>query len=145
MTGRARSSNFCTTLKKQGEHGEAFAYKTCNTEVLAWLVQRVTGKAMAQLVSERIWQKIGAEEDAFVIVDPTGMAACGGGMNIALRDLARFGEMMRNRGGVQRAAGRAGGRGGRHCRRRANGGFREGRLHDDAGLELSQPVVGVAQ
>ena len=90
--------DFLTTLKKQGEHGQAFAYKTCNTEVLAWLVQRVTGKAMAQLISERIWQKLGAEEDACVIVDPTGMAACGGGMNIALRDLARFGEMMRNRG-----------------------------------------------
>ena len=90
--------DFLATLNKQGEHGEAFAYKTCNTEVLAWLVQRVTGTAMAQLVSERIWQKIGAEEDAYLIVDPTGMAACGGGMNIALRDLARFGEMMRNRG-----------------------------------------------
>jgi CubicO group peptidase (beta-lactamase class C family) len=89
--------DFVTRLKKQGEHGAAFAYKTCNTEVLAWLVQRVTGTAMAQLVSERIWQKIGAEEDAFLIVDPTGMAACGGG-NFALRDLARFGEMMRNRG-----------------------------------------------
>ena len=90
--------DFLATLNKQGEHGQAFAYKTCNTEVLAWLVQRVTGTAMAQLVSERIWQKIGAEEDAYLIVDPTGMAACGGGMNIALRDLARFGEMMRNRG-----------------------------------------------
>ena len=39
---------------------------------------------MAQLVSDRIWQKIGAEEDAYLIVDPTGMAACGGGMNVAL-------------------------------------------------------------
>ncbi len=90
--------DFLRTLGKQGEHGQAFAYKTCNTEVLAWIVQRVTGKPMAQLVSERIWQKIGAEEDANVIVDPAGMAACGGGMSIALRDLARFGEMMRNRG-----------------------------------------------
>lgn len=90
--------DFLRTLKKQGEHGEAFAYKTCNTEVLAWIVQRVTGKPMAQLISERIWQKIGAEEDANIIVDPAGMAACGGGMSIALRDLARFGEMMRKGG-----------------------------------------------
>lgn len=90
--------DFLRTLKKQGEHGEAFAYKTCNTEVLAWIVQRVTGKPMAQLISERIWQKIGAEEDASIIVDPAGMAACGGGMSIALRDLARFGEMMRKGG-----------------------------------------------
>lgn len=90
--------DFLRTLKKQGEHGEAFAYKTCNTEVLAWIVQRVTGKPMAQLISERIWQKIGAEEDANIIVDPVGMAACGGGMSLGLRDLARFGEMMRNGG-----------------------------------------------
>lgn len=90
--------DFLRTLKKQGEHGEAFAYKTCNTEVLAWIVQRVTGKPMAQLISERIWQKVGAEEDANIIVDPVGMAACGGGMSLCLRDLARFGEMMRNGG-----------------------------------------------
>lgn len=90
--------DFLCTLKKQGEHGQAFAYKTCNTEVLAWIVQRVTGKPMAQLISERIWQKIGAEEDGNIIVDPAGMAACGGGMSIALRDLSRFGEMMRKGG-----------------------------------------------
>jgi CubicO group peptidase (beta-lactamase class C family) len=89
---------FLATLKKQGEHGAAFAYKTCNTEVLAWIVQRVTGKAMAQLISERIWQKMGMEEDAHIIVDPVGMAACGGGMNLCLRDLARVGEMIRNGG-----------------------------------------------
>ena len=90
--------DFLRTLKKQGEHGAAFAYKTCNTEVLAWIAQRVTGTPMAQLISERIWQRIGAEEDANIIVDPVGMAACGGGMSLALRDLARFGEMMRNSG-----------------------------------------------
>jgi CubicO group peptidase (beta-lactamase class C family) len=32
--------DFLRTLKKQGEHGQAFAYKTCNTEVLSWIVQR---------------------------------------------------------------------------------------------------------
>jgi CubicO group peptidase (beta-lactamase class C family) len=86
---------FLATLGKQGEHGEAFAYKTCNTEVLAWLVQRVTDTPLAQLLSERLWRKLGVEEDAYVIVDRIGMPACGGGMNFALRDLARFGEMLR--------------------------------------------------
>lgn len=86
---------FLKTLKKQGEHGEAFAYKTCNTEVLGWLIQRVTGQAFADLVSERIWQKLGAEEDGYVMVDGTGFALCGAGLNVTTRDLARFGEMMR--------------------------------------------------
>jgi CubicO group peptidase (beta-lactamase class C family) len=90
--------DFLRTLKKQGQHDEAFAYKTCNTEVLAWIVQRVTGIPMAQLLSERLWQKLGVEEDAYIIVDPIGAAACGGGLNLTLRDLARFGEMMRDGG-----------------------------------------------
>jgi CubicO group peptidase (beta-lactamase class C family) len=88
-------AEFLSTLKKQGEHGQAFAYKTCNTEVLAWIIQRVTNTPIAQLWSERLWQKFGMEEDANIIVDRTGMAACGGGMSLALRDLARFGEMLR--------------------------------------------------
>ncbi len=90
--------DFLCTLKKQGEHGQAFAYKTCNTEVLAWIVQRVTGASMAQLLSERLWRKLGVEEDANIVVDPVGMAACGGGMSLCLRDLLRMAEMMRNRG-----------------------------------------------
>lgn len=86
---------FLQGLKKQGAHGEAFAYKTCNTEVLAWIVQRVTNTPMAQLLSERIWQKLGVEEDSYLVVDRTGAAMCGGGLNLTLRDMARFGEMMR--------------------------------------------------
>jgi CubicO group peptidase (beta-lactamase class C family) len=87
--------DFLKTLKKQGQHGEAFAYKTCNTEVLGWIVQRVTGTSFAELVSERIWQKLGTEEDGYVKVDSTGIAMCGAGLNVTTRDLARFGEMMR--------------------------------------------------
>jgi hypothetical protein len=87
--------DFLKTLQKQGEHGEAFAYKTCNTEVLGWIVQRLAGLPFAELVSERIWRKLGAEEDGYVLVDRIGIAACGAGLNVTTRDLARFGEMMR--------------------------------------------------
>lgn len=87
--------DFLKTLKKQGEHGEAFAYKTCNTEVLGWIVQRVAAQSFADLVSERIWQKLGVEEEGYVMVDSTGFAMCGAGLNVTTRDLARFGEMMR--------------------------------------------------
>jgi hypothetical protein len=46
-------------------------------------------------VSDRLWQKIGAEEDAYVQVDSIAVAMAGGGLNTTLRDLARVGEMMR--------------------------------------------------
>ena len=91
--------DFLLSLKKEGQHGEAFAYKTCNSEVLGWIVQRVTGQPLAQMLSERLWQRLGAEEDGYLMIDRIGMALCGAALNVTLRDLARFGEMMRN-GGV---------------------------------------------
>ena len=87
--------DFLVKLKKEGEHGQAFAYKTVNAEVLAWIVKRASGKSLAALLSERIWQKIGAEYDAYFAVDSIGTEQGGGGLYTSLRDLARFGEMIR--------------------------------------------------
>lgn len=89
---------YLTTIGKQGQHGERFQYKTINTDVLAWIVRRASGVAFADLLSERIWQPLGPEEDADITVDRLGIEFAGGGLNTTLRDLARFGEMMRNRG-----------------------------------------------
>jgi CubicO group peptidase (beta-lactamase class C family) len=92
--------DFLRTLRKQGEHGAGFAYKTINTEVLAWVLRRITGQPLAELVSQRIWQPMGAEHDAYFMVDAIGTEGGGGGLNCTVRDLARFGELMRNGGRV---------------------------------------------
>ena len=89
---------YLTTQRKQGEHGRAFAYKTVNTDVLGWIARRVTGLSLADLLSERIWQPMGAEEDSYYTVDRLGIEYAGGGLNTTLRDLARFGELMRCHG-----------------------------------------------
>jgi CubicO group peptidase (beta-lactamase class C family) len=89
---------FLTTQQKEGAHGRAFAYKTINTDVLAWIIRRVTGRSLSTELSTRIWQPMGAEEDAYYNVDRLGIESGGGGLNTTLRDLARFGELMRNRG-----------------------------------------------
>jgi CubicO group peptidase (beta-lactamase class C family) len=75
-----------------------FAYKTVNTDVLAWITRRVSGQSLSTQLSTRIWQPMGAEEDAYYTVDRLGIESGGGGLNTTLRDLARFGEVMRNRG-----------------------------------------------
>jgi CubicO group peptidase (beta-lactamase class C family) len=31
----------------KGEHGHAFAYKTVNTDVLAWITGRLTGQSLS--------------------------------------------------------------------------------------------------
>ncbi|ANJ72350.1 beta-lactamase family protein [Ralstonia insidiosa] len=90
--------DYLVTLKKEGEHDAAFSYKTVNAEVLAWIVRRASNKSLAALLSERIWQPMGAENDAYFGVDSIGTESGGGGLNTTLRDLARFGEMIRNDG-----------------------------------------------
>lgn len=90
--------DFLKTLKKEGEHGEGFVYRTVHSEVLGWIVSRATGRHWAELMSDNIWQKLGMEEDAHVMVDSVGTPLQGAGLNATARDLARFGEMLR-RGG----------------------------------------------
>ena len=89
---------FLQTVQKEGEHGGPFAYKTVNTDALGWVIRRVTGKSVGQNLSERIWSRLGMEQDAYFSVDSVGNEFAGGGLNAGLRDMARFGEMMRNGG-----------------------------------------------
>ena len=62
-------------------HGAAFQYRSIETDVLAFLMERVSGKRLAELVSEELWQKIGADESACFTVDPAGYALADGGFN----------------------------------------------------------------
>ena len=86
---------FLPTIRKNGEHGERFTYRTCNTEVLGWIVARTEGKRIDRVLAERIWTPLGMEQDADFLIDSTGMPFAGGGLNPVLRDMARFGEAMR--------------------------------------------------
>jgi CubicO group peptidase (beta-lactamase class C family) len=86
---------FLVTLRKEGEHGRTFAYKTVNTEVLCWIMHRVTGTPLPELLSRHLWSRLGCEEDAYLSVDSTGTAMGGAGLATTLRDMARFGEVLR--------------------------------------------------
>ncbi|MEN9537922.1 MAG: hypothetical protein RLZZ126_157 [Pseudomonadota bacterium] len=99
-TGPSNLYEFLTTLQPEGSHGDAFAYKTVNTELMCWIMKRATGVGFAHMLSERIWQHLGCEEDGLVSVDSIGVPFGGGGLSATVRDLARFGELMRCDGGV---------------------------------------------
>ncbi|MGH6762715.1 MAG: serine hydrolase domain-containing protein [Phyllobacterium sp.] len=85
---------YLQTVRKEGEHGQAFGYKTINSDALGWIIARVTGKPVPQLLSERIWSRMGAELDAYYTVDSIGTPFAGGGLNAGLRDLARIGQLL---------------------------------------------------
>lgn len=94
-TGPRAAYDYLPTVPKKGAHGEAFTYRSVNTEVIGWIIARVTGKRPQEVLSERIWSKLGAEHDASIMVDSAGSPFTAGGLNLTLRDMARFGETMR--------------------------------------------------
>lgn len=89
---------FMLSSKKDKMPGTAFKYENGQTETLGWIVKRLTGKNLAELIQVFIWSKLGAEENALMHLDQIGTDIASGGMRATLRDLARFGEMMRNNG-----------------------------------------------
>ncbi|WP_235203518.1 serine hydrolase domain-containing protein [Sulfuriroseicoccus oceanibius] len=97
-TGPRGYYEYLQTVQKEGTHGEAFGYKTINTDALGWILARTTNKDVATLLSERLWRKIGAEQDGYMTVDSTGTPFAGGGLSAGLRDLGRIGQLVLNGG-----------------------------------------------
>lgn len=91
---------YLQTVKQDGLHGEAFGYRTINTDALGWIISRVTGKDLAHLLSERIWSRMGAEQDGYMTVDAKGTPFAGGGLSAGIRDLGRIGLLMLNGGTI---------------------------------------------
>ena len=89
---------YLQTVARNGEHGEYFGYKTINTDALGWIISRTTGQEVSDLLADRIWTKMGAEQDAYMTVDGKGTPFAGGGLSAGLRDLGRIGQLMLNRG-----------------------------------------------
>lgn len=98
FTGPDGLHDFVATIGLAGAHGGDFAYRTPNTQALAWVIERITGQPVAKLIEDRFWLRMGMEEDAALAVDRRGTAFAGGGMTASLRDMARFGEMIRQNG-----------------------------------------------
>lgn len=69
----------------------AFEYNSINTFVVERIVERIEGKPLNQVFSERIWSKIGAEHGSNVVVSPQGYPLFLGFHSATLRDMARFG------------------------------------------------------
>ncbi|WP_246389148.1 serine hydrolase domain-containing protein [Microvirga mediterraneensis] len=91
---------YLVTVRRGGAHGVAFGYKTVNTDTMGWILNRVTGRPVSDLLAERIWSRIGADLEASFTVDSIGTPFAGGGFNAGLRDLARVGQLLLDKGVV---------------------------------------------
>lgn len=93
---------FLTTVirleKPKGEAGLNVRYTSSNSQVLGWIVEKITGESLTDHFAKNVWHHIGAVANASVSVDKQGFPFAGGGYSSTLRDLARFGTIWANRG-----------------------------------------------
>lgn len=87
------------TLKVVEEPGETFKYLSGNTQVLAFVLEKATGKKLSDYASEKLWKPMGASYAAEWNLDKKGgaeKAYCCFYSNA--RDFARFGKLYLNKG-----------------------------------------------
>ena len=90
--------DFAKSLKNGREQGTYNHYVSLDTQVLAMILESVTDMPVREYLYKRIWNKIGAESDAYYITDSTGADMALGGLNAILRDYAKFGQLYLEKG-----------------------------------------------
>lgn len=86
-------------LEASDERAQEFAYKSINTQILAEVLEIATGQSISDYATNRLWRKIGAEQDALWSLDKAGgmeKAFCC--FNSTARDFARIGQLVLNKG-----------------------------------------------
>ncbi len=86
-------SDYITRLEKVRESGVYNDYITSDSLVLGMLIREVTGKSVSAYLEETIWIPMGAEQDAFWMLDSAGQEISFGFLNAVLRDYLRFGNL----------------------------------------------------
>jgi len=93
--------DFVKTLKGEHQPGTFNRYNSMDTQVLGLLLRHVTGRPIADYLSEKIWTPLGMESGAEWTTDDAGSEFAAGGLNATLRDYAKLGELYRNQGNWQ--------------------------------------------
>lgn len=88
-----------TSLKPVIKPGIVHSYKACDSQLLGIIVKRVSGMTISGFASARLWQPIGAENNALWSLDKENgnekVSCC---FNATARDFARIGQMVLDSG-----------------------------------------------
>ncbi|WP_207945336.1 serine hydrolase [Actinomadura sp. 7K534] len=90
-------TKFAIGLRQQHEPGTVWAYNNSAIQTLQRVLREATGKDVSQYAEERIFVPLGME-DTTMSPDGAGNTQTFMGMNSTCRDLARFGQMMLDKG-----------------------------------------------
>ena len=84
-------AEFAASLVNEIPPGTVNHYVSIDTQVLGMILVKATGQSITNYMKAKLWEPIKATDDAYWIVDNTGMEFALGGLNISLRDYARVG------------------------------------------------------
>ncbi|RYZ12073.1 MAG: class C beta-lactamase-related serine hydrolase [Comamonadaceae bacterium] len=80
--------------RREGRHGGAFRYLSANTDLMGWVIERVTGEPLARSLGELLWAPLGAAAAAAITLDRAGAPRATGGICATAHDLARLGQLL---------------------------------------------------
>ena len=86
-------------LKVESTSNQKFKYLSANTEILAMILRKATGKQVSEYASEKLWKPIGAENPALWSIDKKdGLEKAYCCFNSNARDFAKIGQLVLNKG-----------------------------------------------
>lgn len=87
-------------LKFRCKPGTQFRYESMTPAILGIVIERASGKSYAEYLSEKVWQPLGMDSAALVIIDSRrhDMAHTFGGVTMNIMDLAKIGRLYLNKG-----------------------------------------------
>lgn len=88
--GRA-TDDWIAQLEREKPAGLEHHYASADTQVLGMVLKAATGKSLADYMQEKLWSRLGVEGDGRWLTDAHGMELAFCGLNLRLRDYARFG------------------------------------------------------
>ncbi len=81
---------YMARLPREAAPGTKWVYKTGETNLVGSLVRAATGKTLSDYLSEKLWQPLGMEGDAYWMLDRSGAEVAGCCLSATLRDYGRF-------------------------------------------------------
>lgn len=86
-------------LRPEHPPSTKWKYENINTQLMAMVLERATGRNLSEYLEEKIWGPLGMEADAgWSLHEDTGVEKAFCCLNARARDFARFGLLMKNKG-----------------------------------------------
>lgn len=101
VTNTRRYADPARGVKRAKAPGSTFEYRTLDTAVLGWVLERAVGQSISDYTSAKLWRPLGAESHGAWLMDgppSEGREFNGAGFVARLRDYGRLGLLMLNQG-----------------------------------------------